>query len=196
METDTADLRICAAAIRGENNGLNTTTSIYLDKAANEIDKLRRRHEVPVQVPQQTCRRCAGDGVHLRLRTPCPACGGSGVAPVPENIAKVFEAIKVVPIDDDWKLGTLLTANDLLRIAYAAVGAQQAPSLKSAPGGTGQTSKGHAMNTEHIDITKPVTSPQGDVTGIIDAMRCHPDGSTVVRINDHWFFASEIRQAE
>ena len=33
------------------------------------------------------------------------------------------------------------------------------------------------------------------ITGIVDAVQVHPDGAALVRINDHWFFASECSAA-
>lgn len=52
------------------------------------------------------------------------------------------------------------------------------------------------MNNQHMDITKPVTSPMGDVTGVVDAIRTDDSGATIVRVNDHWFYATEVKQAE
>lgn len=44
-----------------------------------EWEHYKREHPIKGEAP--TCRRCAGDGVHLKLRTPCPRCNGTGLEP-------------------------------------------------------------------------------------------------------------------
>lgn len=37
--------------------------------------------------------------------------------------------------------------------------------------------------------------PQSGIIGIVDAVQVHPDGAALVRIDDHWFYASECSAA-
>lgn len=38
-----------------------------------------------------------------------------------------------------------------------------------------------------------VHHPLSNERGVVDATSVHPDGKQLVRVNDHWFFAADIK---